>query len=390
MKQKLIKYALPILILIAGFIGMRVLVLSRTPPEKQPAVQKGILVKTIALQTGDYPVSIHGTGTVQAAVAIPVLPQVSGRVVQMNPHFKEGGFIKKGEMLFSIEDTDYRLAVEKSRASIAKAEYDLASVESQARIAKKEWDRVHLENKAEPNPLVLYTPQMKNAKAALAGVQADLAQRQLDLERTTIRAPFNCRISSKNVDLGQFVAVGQNTATIAGTDMAEVVVPVTLEELQWLEIPNEPCGPGSSAEIKLSVGTAIRTWKGVVDRSLGEADSVSRMIRLVINVRDPYGLSEMTDHGMDLAEGLFVDVTMYGKTLDGIISIPTSVLRQNDTVWGVGKDNKLEIHPVTFVRREKDTILVRGSFPEGYQLISTNISGASPGMRLRIAGEDKS
>ena len=114
------------------------------------------------------------------------------------------------------------------------------------------------------------------------------------------------------------------------------------------------------------------------------------MIRLVINIRDPYGLTGSNVPGVDLAEGLFVDVVLQGRILDDIIPIPTNVLRHNETVWGVGEGNTLEIHPVIFVRREKDTILVRGSFPEGYQLITTNISGASQGMRLRIVGEDES
>ena len=87
MKQKVIRYGLPILILIIGFLGMKALVLSKAPPEKQPARQVGILVKTMEIKAVDYPVSVQVTGTVQPAVSVNILPQVSGKVVYLNQKF---------------------------------------------------------------------------------------------------------------------------------------------------------------------------------------------------------------------------------------------------------------------------------------------------------------
>ncbi|RJP82049.1 MAG: efflux RND transporter periplasmic adaptor subunit [Desulfobacteraceae bacterium] len=390
MKRKFITYGLPILIIIIGFLGMRALVLSKVPPEKQPAGPAGILVKTIEVKAVDYPVSTHATGTVQSAVSVNILPQVSGKVVDLNRNFEEGGFVRKGELLFRIEDTDYRFSEEKSRASIAKTEVDLANVESQARIAQKEWDRIHREDQTEPNPLVLYKPQLKNAQAALAAAQADLQQRMLDRERTKIYAPFNCRVRTKKVDKGQFIAAGQHAATVVGTDQAEVVVPVPMEELQWLNIPREKGDIGSSAEVRLSVGGSIYKWKGVLARSMGEVDAAGRMIRLIVTVEDPYNLKKTNPHDFQLAEGLFTDVIIQGRTIDNVLVIPSYTLRNRETIWGVGTENVLEIFPVQVVRREKDVILIRSEIQGTYRIISTNISGAAQGMRLRIAGEERS
>ncbi len=197
-RSRILKVVLPIIILLAGAVGMVGMVSSKTPPQKIEKSRIGTLVETQVLQVGDHQVRIHATGTVQSATRVDIVPQVSGRVVRLAENFEEGGFFAEGELLFEIEDADYRLAIEKSRAQIAKAEYDLASVESQARVARQEWDRVKLEDKHRPNPLVLYEPQLKNARAALASAQADLRQSRLDLQRTRILAPFNGRISAKS------------------------------------------------------------------------------------------------------------------------------------------------------------------------------------------------
>ena len=182
------------------------------------------------------------------------------------------------------------------------------------------------------------------SQAALAGARADLQQRLLDIERTKIYAPFNCRVRRKNVDKGQFIAAGQNAGIITGTDQAEVVVPVPLEELQWLNIPKEAGKIGSSAEVRLAVGNSVYKWNGVVDRSMGEVDPASRMIRLVVTVEDPNNLKQSSKNSLQLAEGLFVDVIIQGRTLDQVFVIPSYTLRNRETIWGRGEGE----HPGDF------------------------------------------
>lgn len=385
-RSRIFKYILPFLIVAIGLVGMTGMVRSKTPPEKKVRAEPGTLVEVMPLAPRNHAVEIRVTGTVQPAVAVNIVPQVSGQVVRLGKGFKEGGFFSKGQLLFEVEDVDYRLAVEKSRAEVAREEYDLAAMESQARVARIEWDRVNLDPGAKPNPLVIYEPQLKNARAALAGARADLRQRELDVARTKIYAPFNCRVSAKALDVGQFVTAGQTVATIAGTDAAEIVVPVPLHELQWVEVPRSGGKAGSSASVYLNAGLE-HVWQGRIDRSLGEVDAQSRMIRLVVRVEDPYGLKQGGMQTLALSEGLFVDVALSGKTLERVFAIPVSALRHQDTLWMMGSDATLAITPVQVVRWEKEIVLVRGTFDDGQQMVTTQISGAAQGMRLRLGRE---
>lgn len=382
-----LKYILPILILAVGMLGMTGMVLSKTAPEKQERPQIGVLVQTRQIAATDYPVKVQATGTVQSAMRINIVPQVSGKVVRLGQGFETGGFVTKGQLLFEIESDDYQLAAERSRAEVAKAEYDLASVESQARVARLEWERVKLDDKTQPNPLVLYEPQLKNARAGLASAKADLRQRMLDIERTSIYAPFNARISTKSVDPGQYVTAGQVAATVSGTDAAEIVIPVPLEELQWIEVPRTKENTGTSATVELRTGRVTHTWTGRIDRSLGEVDAQSRMVRLVVKVSDPYGLKQSNVQPLGLAEGLFVDVTLTGRTLEQVFAVPASALRHDEALWLMTPDNTLDILPVQVLRRERDRVLVRGELPADQPLVTTPISGAAQGMLLRQAQE---
>jgi RND family efflux transporter MFP subunit len=389
-KTVLLKIALPIVVILAGFAGMQIMVHSRTAPKKEVKESRGVLVEVKSITRENLPVVVMGTGTVGSKQEANITPQVNGRVTHLAPGFLIGGLFRKGDLLFRIEDTDYRLAIDRAKAAIAKAEYDLATVEGQARVARIEWERLHLEDKKEPSPLVLYEPQLKNARANVDSARSALSQAELDLARTSVYAPFTCLIRSEDIDLGQYVTVGKSVATVAGTGAAEIVVPLPLEEMQWITIPRKGSGgTGSKALVKLAVGDQVHTWKGRVVRSLGEVDSRGRMAQVVVAVADPYNLGGGAGtKRRDLEIGMFVDVEIIGKTLNGVYALPRSALREGDTVWTMDDEGTLRVTPVTVVRRERNTVVLRDGFPEGAKVVLTNISGAAEGMKLRLAGEE--
>ncbi|PLX85495.1 MAG: efflux RND transporter periplasmic adaptor subunit [Desulfuromonas sp.] len=384
-KNKFVRIALPLIILIVGFVGMRTLINSRQAPQKTTPEHPGVLAEVIAVESRERQIRVSATGTVQARQEASITPQVSGRVTGLSPDFVAGGFFRKGDLLFDIEAVDYQLAVDRAQAALAKTEYDLATVESQARVARQEWDRLTLEDKGEPPPLALYEPQMKNAQAAVDAARAALEQSRLDLKRTRVYAPFNCRVRSEQADLGQYVRAGEGVAVIAGTDSAEVVVPLPLEELQWLNIPGPGSGQaGSPARVRMNVGGSTSDWEGRVVRSLGEVDARGRMARVVVAVTDPYGMEETAMPGRPaLAVGMFVDVTLEGETLPSVIALPRRALHEGSTVWVADDKNLLRFRTVEVLRLEQDEVLIAGGLENGARVVLTVLPGAADGMRVR-------
>jgi len=388
-KTTIVKVMIPIIIIIAGFLIMKGMTALRTAPVKEARQEPGMIVEVLLAEKTDTTVKVRGTGTVEASEEITIIPQVSGRIDYVAPHFDVGGFFKKGEVLFSLEDSDYKLALEQAIATRAKAEYDLATMESQAKIARLEWDRINKDDTAEPNPLVLYEPQLKSARAALASATASVERALLDLERTRILAPFNARVRSENIDLGQYVRTGTAVAVISGTDRAEIAVPVPLDDLQWLT--GSLSGNGKNAAlVSMTIGDRQHEWKGRVLRSTGEIDPKSRMMNLIVEVSDPYGLQAGSKSGYAaLASGAFVRVELVGTVLKDVFILPRIVFRDNSTVWVMNDEGKLVIKNVKPVRVSADEVIISEGLERGDKIIVTNISGAANGMRLRVVENEK-
>lgn len=383
-KAKLIKIGIPIALIVIGYIIMKVLVSSHPAAVKHAKEDPGILVEILKAEREDITITVKGTGTVKATQEISVIPQVSGEVVYTAPGLDVGGFFEKGFVLFRIEDTDYRLALEQAESLKANAEYELATIESRAEIARNEWKVINKDNAARPNPLVLYEPQLKSAKAALASASAKVEQAMLNLARTEIRAPFNLRIRSMNVEVGQYVKSGNSVAVLAGTDTAEIAVPLTTWKMHWLNIPRHgEKQNGADALVSLNIGETVYKWDGHVVRSTGEVDQKSRMMRVIVEINDPYGLKADTNGRPTLAAGSFIKVVIKGKNLKDVFVIPRTAFRDNSTVWTMDKENMLKIKEVKIFRLERDRVIISEGIDTGDMIVLTNLSGAANGMKLR-------
>ncbi len=389
LKAFFLKIALPLIILTLGGFAMVALIGSREAPQREQTAVAGALVETMKARRSTHRVTIIATGTVQTRNEAALAPQVSGRIVKTSPDLLVGGLFEEGDLLFAIENADYRLAVQRAQAALTRAQLDLRTMQGQARIARREWERLGLDG--DPDPLVLYEPQLESARADVNSAQAQLDQALLDLERTRINAPFNGRIARKEVDRGQYINAGSTAVLFAGTDRAEVIVPLPIEDLARLDIPRPGTErAGSEALVRLRMGNVSFEWNGRIERSLGEVDPQGRMARVVADITDPYNLKQTWPaENPSLEPGMFVTVHLKGQHLDDVVPLPRKALRSNDSVWIASEQSTLEIRPVEVVHREEQTVYVRGEIEEGDRIILTPLPGAAAGMKLRQRDESR-
>jgi RND family efflux transporter MFP subunit len=393
-KKKILKKVLPAGIVLLAIILMMSLIKLRPEPRKKAPDNKGVLINVEPLNMTDWEVTVSGTATAKAGQEVSVIPQVTGTVKSLGKGFAEGGFFKKGQTLLIMDDHDYRLAFRQARASEARAEYELEQIKSRAGIAKKEWEIISgtpgaVSESSQPNPLVLYEPQLKNAQAALESASAMVDLAKLNLERTTIRAPFDCRVRTKNVDVGQFVRSGTQVALLASTAKAEVVMPLDRDELRWIDIPGPgPGSTGSTAMVSVSGAAPQEGWQGRVVRSGGEVDMKSRMVQVVVEVDDPYGLKKANKGRAPLMNGTFVNVSIKGRTLKDVFVIPRAAIRDDSTVWTMDPEGYLRIKGVDILRYEHDSAIITEGLADGDVLVITKVSGAADGMKLRAPVKD--
>ncbi|MBE9529375.1 MAG: efflux RND transporter periplasmic adaptor subunit [Proteobacteria bacterium] len=394
--RKVVKVVLPLVIIAVGIGVMVGLVSSRAAPKKHMKREAGALVHVMKVKRTDHALLLKGTGTVQPARSVTIVPQVSGRLRYVSDSMVPGGYFTEGKVMMKIEDVDYRLNVERAMAALATAEFELLKVEGEAKVARTVWESSShgAEEGAEPNPLVLYTPQLKRARAGLMSAKAALKQERINLERTVLGAPFNSIVRAESAELGQYVRAGTKVATLAGTDSVEVVVPLKVDDIGWIEIPGAGSERvGARATVSMNTGGRVHKWRGTVVRSLGEVDPEGRMERVVIRVEDPYGLSagSVAKSGDGkvkpaLALGSFVNVEIEGGSMRNVIVISRSALRDDNTVWTVEGGNSLKIVNVVPLRVEAETVVLKSGLAGGATVVTTDLSGAADGMALRTVG----
>jgi RND family efflux transporter MFP subunit len=290
-----------------------------------------------------------------------------------------GGFFRAGEVLVVIEPRDYELAVERAQAAVARAKVTLEREQAEAEVAREEWNGLHPGE--EPTALVIREPQIRQAEAEHAAAVADLDVAKLNLERTKISLPFDGVVVSESVDVGQFVGNGSRLATVYGTDVVEVRVPLDSRELAWFDIPSNRGGRGASAEVSASFGGTWSTWEGRVTRMEAEVDQTSRMVHVVIEVSDPYATSEGQPA---LLPGSFVDVRIAGRTLSQVVSVPRHAIHDGRSVW-VFDDGKLGVREVEIVREDRQQTLISSGLEDGDLVIVSSLDAVTDGMTIRRA-----
>jgi len=383
--MKMKKAILPFLIIVIALGLTFVMLKSRKTPKPHETPYLGPLVEVAELVKTNRQVIVSATGSAQSRYEVSITPQVKGRVSELAPQMVAGGIFRQGELLFAIEDIDYQLAIALAQSSLAQTELELLRNENLADLARKEWYALNSDSALEPNPLVVYEPQLKSARAQRDAAQANVRLAELNLQRTRVFAPFNCYVRSEQVGIGQFLNMGAPVATVAGIDQIEIVIPLPLDELVWLQVPrNGTRQKGSLAKVELQSGGQTFRWQGEITRALGEIDPHNRMARVVVTVVDPF--SQDSEGGKllkDLLPGMFVEVQLLGEKLTDVIAVPRGALHDNDTVWIADEENRLNIREVDILRRERDEVLIRSGLDAREKIVLTNLSGAAEGMLLR-------
>lgn len=381
--SSLTKKWLPLIVLIAALVVTIGLIRSRQAPTKHPFVDRGTLVDVQQIVAKNIPLRIQATGTVQPRQQLRLSPQVSGKVVSLHPQLRIGGHINAGELLLSIDQRDFILVQNKAQNILSSAQLNLEQVTNQAEVAKSEW--LSINGDMPLPPLAAYTPQLKQAQATVKAAESDVELAELNLNRTKLYAPYDCRVGSENVDLGQNLMAGAEIALLIGTKQAEVITPIPINELPWIKTKHTTDDRLNQSTATVSITTMGKkfTWPATFDRTLANVDDHGRMSRIVVTVDNPYSTHEQ----LPLQMGMFVDVELEGITLKQVFTLPRSALRDESTLWLVDKQQRLQIKSITVIRKENQRVLVTGLSADDY-VITSAISGAANGMKLRITSQE--
>ncbi|RUO33138.1 efflux RND transporter periplasmic adaptor subunit [Aliidiomarina soli] len=380
---------LPIVILVAAILVAVLLASMRQAPERGGAERLPVLVDFQVVQPDSHQFSIAAQGNVLPKYDTTLVAEVSGQVVHVDNRFVVGGFFNAGDVLLQIDPSDYEVAREEARANLARAQAAVAEERAMGRVAEAEWRSIEA---GEIPSLGLREPQLASALAELQSADARLSQAERNLERTRIRAPFDGVLQSREVTLGQYVSTNSVVGNILGTNIAEIRLPLTDQDMAFLDIPTglveDKSGP--AVTLKASISGRRYEWPGTIVRTEGVVDAGSQVTYAVVEVQDPYN-RQGSSHERVLNFGRFVEAEVEGIRLENLVELPRYAVNSNNMTWVISDEAPriLEQREVVVERRDRHTVFVREGLAAGERVMLTQLDNPISGQRVRIEGDEE-
>ena len=381
------RIVLPIAILIGCFLISGYLIRNPTTVEEAAIEIIPVSVRVAEVNLESVDLVVGSQGKVQAAQTASLSAPVAGPVEWISSSMEAGGYVEGGQALLRLEAADFETALERSWANLqqAQAEAEFADTEL-ARMRELAEQRL-----ASDSQLQDAQRRANVNKARLIDAQASYDQAQLDLDRTEIRAPFNAIIQSRDVELGQYVNRAQSVALLYGADEVEVRVPLAIRQLGFLNVPLGQRGEISeehAPDVLLTgmYGGQKYNWPGKLVRIEASIDPSSNTVQTIIRVSQPSTDEDQDENGIrriPLPIGLYVEADIEGRTVGNIISLPRSVIRNNNQVLIVDAENKMYYREVEIFRLEEQQVLISSGILPGERICISPIQAVVDGMAVQ-------
>ena len=381
------RIVLPIAILIGCFLISGYLIRNPTTVEEAAIEIIPVSVRVAEVNLESVDLVVGSQGKVQAAQTASLSAPVAGPVEWISPSMEAGGYVEGGQALLRLEAADFETALERSLANLqqAQAESEFADTEL-ARMRELAEQRL-----ASDSQLQDAQRRANVNEARLIDAQASYEQAQLDLDRTEIKAPFNAVIQSRDVELGQYVNRAQSVALLYGADEVEVRVPLAIRQLGFLNVPLGQRGEISeehAPDVLLTgmYGGQKYNWPGKLVRIEASIDPSSNTVQTIIRVSQPSTDEDQDENGLrriPLPIGLYVEADIEGRTVENIISLPRSVIRNNNQVLIVDAENKMYYREVEIFRLEEQQVLISSGILPGERICISPIQAVVDGMAVQ-------
>lgn len=389
--KKILRILLPVIVL--GGCGFLAWWIVHTKPEpRQRSFNPGATqVDVFVLTPSSYQVELETQGTVRARTESTLIPEVRGRILEVGRNFQEGAFFEEGEVLLTIDPRDYETEMVVAEANLSQMQLALAEEQARADQAFQDWKRLNLGE--EPSELVLREPQLKRANANISSAQARLENAKINLERTVIKAPFAGRILTKMVDVGQYVAPGNQMAKVYAVDFAQVRLPLTETQLTFLGLPEIYRGEtptfrdGPNVTLSSTVADKTHEWTGRILRAEGSFDTRTRQLFVIAQIRDPYGRNDIGRPPLKV--GSFVKAKIRGAVLEDVYVVPRRLLRENSFVLTVDDEHTLRRKTVNIVWQNDRSIVVDKGLAHGDKIVLTDVPFALEALPVDATELDK-
>jgi membrane fusion protein, multidrug efflux system len=431
--------ALLILVPVAAALAATIYLVTHKPGPSQKQTKETIqTLRVIPAPVVDLVPRAEGYGVAEPVQVWEAVAEVKGRVIATHKRLEPGQLVKKDALLIRIDPTEYQLAITRLEATIAETRAKIAELDqneantrqiiaieqqslalSQKMLERKQQvvvrnavskDEVDREEKSflaqkqalqqRKNTLALIPPQRRALNAALDLHQAGLKQTQIDLEKTRIHAPFDCRLADVTIEPGQFVGAGQALFKVHGTGATQVNARFRMEVLRNL-LGDKTKGllqPGLDTDIFTQLFadiTAVVTlqntdwsvmWEARIDRLKESVAQGTREIQVMVVVDRPYE-DAIPGERPPLMPGMFCHVALTAPARAGQVVLPRSAIHDS-FVYLVDPDHRMGKKPVTVDFAQSEFVVISSGLSGKEMVVVSDPSFAITGMKVQPVMDD--
>jgi membrane fusion protein (multidrug efflux system) len=339
--------------------------MGQQPPAAPPAVGVAVATRQPITQSAEY------TGRIQATNRVNLVARVSAFVDEVL--FAEGTEVKKGDLLYRLEQAPFKADVLAKEASVAQFKAQLRNAQLTLDLAQS-----LLRTPAGQQAAVdLATSNQLSLQAQMMGAEAQLQQSRINLDYTEIRAPIDGKISRTAVTVGNYVNTGTGVLTsIVSQDPMYVVFPVSTRTVIDLQ----------SRAVKAPV-IKVRLPDGRMYDQSGTLDFIDNSVAgntdtMTLRGRLPNPkLAKGASDARELLDGEFVTVILEAAQPVEALTVPRAAVlsdQEGDYVYVVAADNKAQQRRVKLGQSTPTAAAITTGIVEGETVIVDGIQRVRP------------
>jgi membrane fusion protein, multidrug efflux system len=338
----------------------------RAAPAPRPAIP--VEVQKVVQKT--VPLTVSAIGNVEAYSTVSIRAQVAGELLDV--HFKEGDFVRKGQLLFTIDPRPYQAAAAQSQANLARDKAIAANNRAQADRYKK----LFAEGVVPAQDVESYTATATASDATVQADEAALKTAQLNLSYCTIYSPLDGRTGSVMVKPGNLIKVS-DVPIVVINQVNPIYVNFTVPQQYLPEVKKYMALHPLQVEATVpnDSGPVERGTLTFVDNAVDSSTGTIHLKATFTNTRDR------------LWPGLFVNTVMRLSEQANATVVPSQAIstgQQGQFVYVVKSDNTVESRAVVTSRTvEGDTVIEKGLRP-GETVVTDGQLRLVPGAKVQI------
>jgi membrane fusion protein (multidrug efflux system) len=369
------------LLCVAALLGCDSSDQKNTPPTPKPPT-----VVVLPVTASTVPIYGEYVGRTDANTTVEIRARVQG--VLESAHFAEGTFIRKGQLLFKIDPSEYAAKVDAAKAQLQQAESNLTA--ANAELGKRKQDVARLTPLAAQRAVPaqdLETAQaardvsaanVEQSQAAIAGAKAALRAAELDLGYTTIRSPIDGIVGRQTISTDNLVGRGDNTLLTTVSNVNPILVDFSITEKVYLEIQKDKLAGKNrnvSQDVQLLLADdSVFPYKGKISVMERAVDPTTGTIIVQSKFPNPQNL---------IRPGQFGRVRVLLDERENTVTIPQKAVQELQgvqTVLVVDDNNKTELRTVALGERVGANFVVSDGLKAGERIVVEGLQKVRPGM----------